>query len=28
VKRHNGTIDVKSEVGKGTNFTVRLPVGS
>jgi signal transduction histidine kinase len=28
VKRHNGTIDVKSEVGKGTTFTVRIPLGS
>jgi signal transduction histidine kinase len=28
VKRHNGTIDVKSEVGKGTTFTVRIPMGS
>lgn len=25
VKKHKGTIDVKSEVGKGTTFTVRIP---
>ena len=26
VKKHNGTIRVNSEVGKGTTFTIRIPV--
>ncbi len=25
IKRHNGSIDVKSEVGKGTTFIIKLP---
>jgi signal transduction histidine kinase len=24
---HNGSIDVESEVGKGTMFVIRLPLG-
>ncbi|MCX8043009.1 MAG: PAS domain S-box protein [Desulfobacterota bacterium] len=28
IKKHNGEITVESEVGKGTTFTVRLPVAS
>jgi len=27
IQRHKGTIDVESEVGKGTTFTIRIPVG-
>jgi two-component system, NtrC family, sensor kinase len=26
VQRHNGRIDVESEVGRGSTFTVRLPI--
>jgi signal transduction histidine kinase len=26
VDRHNGTISVESEVGKGTTFTLRIPI--
>jgi two-component system NtrC family sensor kinase len=28
VQQHSGTIDVESEVGKGTTFTVHLPIGN
>jgi signal transduction histidine kinase len=27
VERHSGSIDVRTEVGKGTTFTVTLPTG-
>jgi signal transduction histidine kinase len=27
VKKHDGTIDVRSEPGKGTSFTIRIPTG-
>ncbi len=26
IKKHNGTINVESEVGKGTTFRIRIPV--
>jgi signal transduction histidine kinase len=27
IQQHDGSIDVSSEVGRGTTMTVRLPVG-
>ena len=27
IKKHNGIIDVESDIGKGTAFTIKLPVG-
>jgi len=27
IQKHNGTIEVESEVGKGTTFVIKLPVG-
>jgi hypothetical protein len=27
IHQHNGDISVRSEVGKGTQFTIRLPAG-
>jgi len=26
IQKHSGTIEVESEVGKGTTFTIRLPI--
>lgn len=26
IKKHNGTIDVESELGKGTTFSIRIPI--
>lgn len=28
IQKHNGTIDVKSKVGQGTEFTIKIPVGT
>jgi signal transduction histidine kinase len=28
IEEHNGTIRCQSEVGKGTNFTVRIPLAA
>jgi len=28
VKAHGGTVDVESELGKGTTFTLRFPVAT
>ncbi|MCH7477122.1 MAG: GHKL domain-containing protein, partial [SAR324 cluster bacterium] len=28
IQKHHGTMEVKSEVGKGTEFTIRLPVSA
>jgi signal transduction histidine kinase len=28
VEAHNGTIDVSSKVGRGTTFTVSLPINN
>ena len=28
IQRHNGTIDVQSDIGKGTTFTIKMPVSN